>query len=107
EYDTTVVLRSAMPWMPYLDARGVLLRLHAGAPLPAGASFTRASPAWRWNHDGVLEEVAPGVLRTEWLDGQTQAWRIEPIARTNQIRNPRCEGAVVGVVGAGGSLPTH
>lgn len=32
EYDTTVVLRSATPWMPYLDARGVLLRLHAGSP---------------------------------------------------------------------------
>lgn len=85
----------------------VLLRMHAGMPLPGGATFARSSPATYFGADGILREAGPDVLPVEWLDGQTPAWLIEPVARTNEIRNPRCEGAVVGVVGSGGSLPTH
>src|SRR5690606_3292604 len=44
------------------------------------------------------------VPRIDWSHGRP-ALRLEP-QRTNQIRNPRCEGAAVGVVGSGGALPT-
>lgn len=87
----------------------VLFRYHAGW---AGLSHSRNSPAWYFDRDGILREAGPDVPRIEWLDLDGDGRRETPTlklerASTNHIRNPRCEGAIVGVVGSGGALPTH
>lgn len=70
------------------------------------ATVTRASKAWDDNWSGVsgdpvgaLTEFASGVMRSG-----PQGALIEP-ASTNQIRNPRAEGATVGDLAASGVLP--
>lgn len=60
-------------------ASPILFRLHAGQPLPHGASFSRASSATYFDRTGVLREAGPGVLRTTWRDGRP-AYLIEPAA---------------------------
>lgn len=52
---------------------------------------------------GPLSEYANNVAAIH----PTQGALIERTGSTNEIRNPRCEGAVVGTIGSGGSLPTH
>lgn len=71
-------------------------------------TFTRASAATRINAAGVLETVGNNVPRIDY-DPVTLACRgllIEE-QRTNVIRNSLMQGAVVGVVGAGGALPSN
>ena len=51
---------------------------------------------------GVLAEYASGVAAIH----PTVGLLVEE-GSTNEIRNPRCEGAVVGVVGSGGALPDN
>lgn len=87
---------------PRYFERDVLFRYHAGW---AGLTHSRSSPATYFDRTGVLREAAANVPRVDWSHGRP-ALRLEA-QRTNQIRNPRCEGAVVGVVGSGGALPTH
>jgi hypothetical protein len=70
-------------------------------------TFTRASPATYINAAGDLVEVGADVPRYNYTDGVLDGLLIERISTTNGIRNPRMEGAVVGVVGAGGALPTN
>ncbi|HEX7050170.1 MAG TPA: hypothetical protein VF188_08225 [Longimicrobiales bacterium] len=80
-------------------------------PDAPGIDFSRASGGTLVGRTGTLREAGPDVPRIHWLDRdgdgapETPVLRLEP-QRTNQIRNPRCEGAVVGVVGSGGALPT-
>src|SRR5690606_1798435 len=79
--------------------------LHAEQPLPHGASFSRASSATYFDRTGILREAAANVPRVAWLDSATPAVLLEG-GGTNGVRNPRGEGAVIGVVGSGGALPT-
>ena len=75
--------------------------------LPPGVTFSRASGAVRVNAAGDYEEVGPGVLRQQHdLNGNRLGLLIEKAASTNQNTNPRTEGAVPGVLGSGGALPT-
>lgn len=85
----------------YFD-RAVLWRYRAGW---AGFTTERSTPATLRDRSGVIRTAGPGVLRTTWEDGRPYA--LVEGGATNGIRNPRAEGAVVGPVGAGGSLPTH
>jgi hypothetical protein len=52
---------------------------------------------------GTLTEYATNVAAIH----PTQGAFIERTGSTNEIRNPRCEGAVAGTIGSGGSIPTH
>lgn len=72
------------------------------------AAHSRSSKAWNPNWDfksgsevGWLNEYPVDERRV----GDYGA--LDEGASTNQIRNPRCEGAVAGVIGSGGSLPTN
>jgi hypothetical protein len=58
------------------------------------------------NRAGVLSEVASGVPATDFAGGVLRGTTVEPSA-VNQIRNNTMQGAVVGVVGSGGALPTN
>lgn len=68
----------------------------------------RASTATVFNANGVMQEVAANVPRIDHdpYTGACKGLLIEG-QRTNLIRNPRFEGATVGVVGSGGVLPTN
>ncbi|ACY33384.1 phage head spike fiber domain-containing protein [Comamonas thiooxydans] len=70
-------------------------------------TFTRASAATRWNAAGVLETVPAGVPRINYdpATGKCLGLLVEG-ARTNLVANNGTAGAVVGVLGSGGSLPT-
>ena len=74
----------------------------------AAWSFTRSTRAWGYNSAGSLADVAvdaplwafdPNVLTPHGMSFTG--------ARTNLIRNPRCEGATAGIVGSGGAVPTN
>lgn len=58
-------------------------------------TFTRASSATVFTSTGILSTVPNDVPRFEWGS-----------FRTNYIRNSNATGAVVGVIGQGGALPT-
>lgn len=62
-------------------------------------TFTRASGGTMHNSAGGLVEFAPNIPRVT-----DRGLLVEPVAATNLIRNPRCEGAVVG---SPGTLPTY
>jgi hypothetical protein len=73
------------------------------------AVCARASRAtnieWDFSNGGVvgaLTEVGSNAVR--W---NGEAGLFEEAASTNEIRNPRCEGAVVGDISGAGSLPTN
>jgi hypothetical protein len=69
--------------------------------LPSHFAFSRASKAWGFNATGTLTEFANGISRQTY-DPATlvaQGTRIEPMGSTNQVRNPRCEGATPGTPG--------
>lgn len=66
--------------------------------LPSPFAFSRVSKAWGFNAAGTLTEFANDVSRQTY-DPATlaaQGTRIEPMGSTNQVRNPRAEGANVG-----------
>ena len=73
------------------------------------ATVTRASKAWdpgAWDFVsgsavGPLVEYASGVARTP------PSGLLVEESGTNLIRNPRFEGATLGVIGSGGVLPTY
>jgi hypothetical protein len=67
---------------------------------------TRGTVKNRVNRAGVLSEVASGVPATDFAGGVLRGTTVEPSA-VNQIRNNTMQGAVVGVVGSGGALPTN
>jgi hypothetical protein len=67
---------------------------------------TRGTVKNRVNRAGVLSEVASGVPATDFAGGVLRGTTVEPSSR-NEIRNNTMQGAVVGVVGSGGSLPTN
>lgn len=74
------------------------------------ATVTRASTktdagGWDFTNGGTvgtLTEYASGVAAIH----STAGLLVEE-STTNEIRNPRCEGAVAGTIGSGGALPTH
>jgi hypothetical protein len=75
--------------------------------LPAGVTFSRASGGTYFNSSGTLIEVATNVPRFDHaLNGAPLGLLIEP-STTNLAPNPRGEGAVAGVLGSGGALPTN
>lgn len=63
--------------------------------------FTRASVATDVVN-GVLTDFASGAIRQTIENGY-----LSELARTNSIRNGEAQGATVGVIGAGGALPTN
>lgn len=66
-------------------------------------TFTRASKGQDFDPTGTLTELAIDAIR-QGYDPVTllpAGWLIEG-ASTNGVRNPRCEGAVLGIAGAGG-----
>jgi len=73
------------------------------------ATVTRASKAWdpgAWDFTsggtvGALVEYAANTART------TSAGLVVEEGSTNENRNPRAEGATVGVLGSGGAMPTN
>jgi hypothetical protein len=67
---------------------------------------TRGTVKNRVNRAGVLSEVASGVPATDFAGGVLRGTTVEPSSR-NEIRNNTMQGAVVGVVGSGGSRPTN
>jgi hypothetical protein len=69
--------------------------LFASPPLPATATFTRAGTAYHKNTCGCLALCAANEARYSGMR------RVE-----NLVPNPEMTGAVVGVVGSGGALPT-
>lgn len=71
-------------------------------------TFTRASNATRINSSGFVETVNNDVPRFTYdpVTKAPQGLLIEE-QRTNSIRNNTMQGAVVGVIGSGGSLPTN
>jgi hypothetical protein len=73
-----------------------------GNPITAAEawSFSRASAKWAPSADGSWKQFAPNVSAQTDL-----GLSIEP-AGSNIVPNPGLAGAAVGVVGAGGSLPT-
>jgi hypothetical protein len=75
---------------------------------PAGYNFVRASKAWGFNSSGDLTEYANDTLRIVY-DPATLAClgALREESRTNQIRNPRCEGAAAGLIGLAGAMPTN
>lgn len=75
--------------------------------MPAGLTFTRNSIATRYNASGILETVAANVPRLDYdpVTLQPRGLLIEE-PRTNTVLNSELGGAVVGVVGSGGSWPT-
>jgi hypothetical protein len=80
--------------------------LGAGA-LRAPATFSRAQVS-----TSVTARGADGIAWSEFsantarFTGVAQRLLIEG-QRTNALRNPRCEGTVLGVAGSGGVAPTH
>jgi hypothetical protein len=64
--------------------------------LPGAFTFTRASNAWGFNSTGVLTQFANDVSRQVYdpVTLAAQGTLLEP-SSTNQVRNPRCEGANV------------
>jgi hypothetical protein len=88
-----------------LFARAALDMQMATGALDPRITFTRASGATRFNSMGLLEVVGADVYRRDY----DPVVMTEPGkgARTNVIRNNTMRGAVVGVVGSGGALPTN
>lgn len=71
-------------------------------------TFSRASKAWDFDAFGLLGEVAAGNIRQGYgLSGAPAGWLLEGPSITNGVRNPRGEGAALGIVGAGGSGGTN
>jgi len=74
--------------------------------LPSNVTFSRASRGTYFDSSGTLVEVATNVPRFDHTpDGVPLGLLIEPSA-TNLAPNPRGEGAIAGVIGSGGALPT-
>jgi len=67
----------------YFRSPHVLFRWRAGLPFPAGATYSRSSPAWYIGADGLLRQAAANVPRIDWSHGRP-ALRLEP-ARTNLV----------------------
>lgn len=103
-------LRVTYPWMEpdtlfaaKYDDEGEYWLDAAGGPIAEGSIFsvTRPSGIILPDSDGIYQSLGNNVLpRTDrglYANGQV----------TNGIRNPRAEGATVGVVGSGGVVPTN
>ncbi len=69
--------------------------------LPSGAVFTRASAATDVIN-GVLTDFSSGEPRVSAYNGF-----LSEVARTNSLRNGEAQGAVTGVIGSGGALPSN
>lgn len=84
---------------------GELLYQSFFAPPSGVFAFTRAGNAWGFDSTGTLTQAASGISRQVY-DPATLAplgTLLEP-ASTNQVRNPRCEGATPGTPG---TAPTN
>lgn len=101
--------QSATPTSPVLPTVGTPAAATRAADIVTGVDTGRTSRGWldtEWDYSnggkaGDLLEYLPGVPRVGPV-----GLVVEPNS-TNQLRNPRGEGAVAGVLGSGGSLPTY
>ncbi|QQR68528.1 MAG: hypothetical protein IPI58_06680 [Alphaproteobacteria bacterium] len=71
-------------------------------------NFSRASAGWRFNAQGVLEQVAADQPRhdTDPISLTPRGLLVEE-QRTNSVRSSNANGALTGVIGSGGALPTN
>jgi len=76
--------------------------------LPSNVTFSRASGGTYFNSSGTLVEVGTDTPRFDH-DPITLAplGLLIEVSSTNLARNPRGEGAVAGVIGSGGAMPTN
>lgn len=97
---------ASSPILPPTGTPGVSVR---EADSITGVTTDRDSRAFyddRWDGTnggltGTLREVLPGVPCIG------DAGLLPQPTRTNEIRNPRCLGALLGQIGSGGAMPTH
>lgn len=73
--------------------------------IDARAVSSRGTTASYFDAAGTLRIAPPGWARVDFSSGAPVL--LAEAASVNQIRNPRAEGAVAGVVGAGGALPEY
>jgi len=75
--------------------------------IPASMTFTRASIAYYFNSSSNLTQAAVNQARFDCnpATGALRGILLEP-SSTNSITNNTMQGAVVGVIGGGGSAPT-
>lgn len=78
------------------------------ASMPGGLTFARSGTAWGWNSSGVFQSYGNNVPRVAMTDenGVLRGLLIEG-QRTNLVNHSAADGAVVGVVGGAGSLPSN
>ena len=69
--------------------------------LPSGVTYSRTGAATDVIN-GVLSDFSAGTARVSTYNGLL----IEE-GRTNSLRNGEAQGAVVGIIGSGGELPTN
>jgi hypothetical protein len=93
--------------VPRAPQPSLVLDFLAGS-LDTRIAFTRASTGSYYDVTGTLRSAAINTPRFD-TDPATLAPRglLAEEQRTNQIRNPRAEGATVGTIGSGGVLPTN
>lgn len=74
---------------------------------PAELNFSRAGTAYAFNANGVLTQHAANIPRMEYdpRNGEFLGLLLEE-ARTNMVPRSDASGAVLGVVGSGGVMPT-
>lgn len=74
-------------------------------PLPAPFTFTRASNGWYFDSTGILQVAANDTARVDYdPTGASLPGTLLEAASTNQVRNPRLEGATPGTPG---TAPTN
>lgn len=100
--------QASSPSSPILPTAGTPAAAVRAADIVTGVTTDRASRGWydtQWDYTnggecGDLLEFLPGVPRVG-----PQGLLVEE-GTTNEIRNPRAEGATAGVIGSGGVVPT-
>lgn len=85
------------------------LRLVRLIPVTGEGSFSRASDATYFDAAGVLQTAPPNTLRVTYdpADLSKAPYALVELEARNFIRNNTMQGAVVGVIGAGGIVPTN
>lgn len=79
--------------------------LRSDGLISARAVSSRSTAGSYVDASGTLQFAPANVLRFDWSGGAPRL--LVEAASTNAVRNPRAEGAALGVIGAGGQIPTY